>query len=103
IIQGQKLRQYDFTPEQYDSLMKLTATLCRIFPAIRCDYPRDGKGQLIPEKLPDERLRQYQGVLGHFHVQANKTDPGPAFDWDRVIQGASRLIDASSANDSPER
>jgi N-acetyl-anhydromuramyl-L-alanine amidase AmpD len=25
-------------------------------------------------------------------VQANKVDPGPAFDWDRVIGGARRLL-----------
>ena len=24
-------------------------------------------------------------MLGHYHIQLNKTDPGPAFDWDRVI------------------
>ena len=21
--------------------------------------------------------------MGHYHVQTNKTDPGPAFDWPR--------------------
>src|SRR5262249_54330518 len=31
-IQGQKLKQYDFTKEQYESLAKLAATLCRLFP-----------------------------------------------------------------------
>jgi len=39
-IQGVELTQYDFTPEQYDSLIKLTATLCRIFPRLKCEYPR---------------------------------------------------------------
>ncbi len=43
-IQGQRLEQYDFTPQQYESLAKLAATLCTIFPKIRCDYPRDEKG-----------------------------------------------------------
>jgi len=31
-------------------------------------------------------------VMGHFHIQTNKVDPGPAFQWDRVIQGARRLL-----------
>jgi N-acetyl-anhydromuramyl-L-alanine amidase AmpD len=91
-IQGQKLVQYDFTPQQYEALAKLTATLCTVFPKIHCDYPRDEKGQLILNKLPDPVLSRYQGVLGHFHVQTNKVDPGPAFQWDRVIGDARRLM-----------
>ncbi len=92
VVQGRELRQYDLTAEQYDSLTKLTATLCIIFPKIRCDYPRDDQGQLVREKLPDPILRQYQGILGHYHVQSNKVDPGPAFQWDRVIDGAKEII-----------
>jgi N-acetylmuramoyl-L-alanine amidase len=91
-IQGQDLAQYDFTPEQYESLIKLTATLCRIFPKIKCDYPKDDAGKLIPEKLDDDAWRAYEGVLGHYHIQLNKTDPGPAFDWDKVITGARKLL-----------
>lgn len=88
INQGVELVQYDFTPQQYAALIKLTAALCRIFPRIACDYPRDAHGQLIAHKLPDEELARYQGILGHFHVQTNKNDPGPAFQWDKLIEGA---------------
>jgi N-acetylmuramoyl-L-alanine amidase len=91
-IQGKRLRQYDLTPQQYDSLIKLTATLCTIFPKIQCDYPRDAAGQPIPQKLPDAQLSRYQGILGHYHVQTNKVDPGPAFQWDSVVNGARKLL-----------
>jgi N-acetylmuramoyl-L-alanine amidase len=91
-IQGQDLAQYDFTPEQYRALTHLTAALCRVLPKIRCDYPRDASGKLVLQKLPDEELERYQGVLGHYHVQRNKVDPGPAFQWDRVIHGARQLM-----------
>jgi N-acetyl-anhydromuramyl-L-alanine amidase AmpD len=91
-IQGTELAQYDFTPQQYDSLIRLTATLCKIFPMIECDYPKDARGKLIPRKLDDEAWKDYHGVLGHYHVQLNKTDPGPAFDWDKVIGGARKLM-----------
>jgi N-acetyl-anhydromuramyl-L-alanine amidase AmpD len=91
-IQGQRLEQYDFTPQQYEALIRLTATLCTLFPKIRCDYPRDNHGALIPRKLPDDRLARYQGILGHYHVQTNRVDPGPAFQWDRLIDGAKPLI-----------
>jgi hypothetical protein len=91
-VQGQELRQYDLTPPQYDALVKLTATLCAVFPKINCDYPRDAAGKLITAKLPDTQLKTYRGVLGHYHVQTNKTDPGPAFQWDAVIGGARKLL-----------
>jgi N-acetyl-anhydromuramyl-L-alanine amidase AmpD len=91
-IQGTQLYQYDFTPEQYDSLIKLTAALCRVFPKINCDYPRDEQGQLIPHVLPKEQWQAFQGVLGHYHIQQNKIDPGPAFQWDKVIDGARELL-----------
>jgi N-acetylmuramoyl-L-alanine amidase len=92
VIQGEELVQYDFTPEQYEALTKLTATLCKVLPRITCDYPKDAAGKLITRKLPDNVYENYHGVLGHYHVQTNKTDPGPAFQWDRVIGGARRLL-----------
>jgi hypothetical protein len=91
-IQGEDLVQYDLTPEQYKALIKLTAALHRIFPKIKLDYPRGPDGKLLPKKLPDDQLAAYQGVLGHYHIQTNKVDPGPAFDWDKVITGARRLV-----------
>lgn len=91
-IQGQELVQYDLTPQQYEALIKLTATLCTIFPRITCDYPRDADGQLVRRKLADDVLAGYHGILGHYHVQTNKVDPGPAFQWDRVVTGARGLL-----------
>lgn len=91
-VQGVDLAQYDFTPEQYAALTKLTAALCAVFPRMTCDFPRGADGKVVARKLPEEELKAYRGVLGHFHVQANKTDPGPAFDWERVIGGARKLL-----------
>ncbi len=90
-IQGKDLNQYDLTPQQYEALARLTAALARIFPKIKLDYPRGPDGRVLPHKLPDDQLARYQGVLGHFHIQTNKTDPGPAFQWDKVIDAARRL------------
>lgn len=87
-INGRQLKQYDFTEAQYRSLTQLTAALCRIFPKIESDYPRDADGQLITEVLTPEQFAAFRGVLGHYHVTRSKVDPGPAFDWDRVIGGA---------------
>jgi len=92
-INGRALRQYDFTPEQYDALIKLTAAIHRIFPLINLDMPRDPYGRPINEKLPDEALEYYQGLIGHHHLQKIKIDPGPAFQWDKLIEGAQQEIE----------
>lgn len=89
-IQGTTLQQCDFTPEQYAALSKLIATLSRVLPKIKCDYPRDALGRLITRKLPDATLEKYQGVLGHYHIQDNKFDPGPALQWEQLIQAARK-------------
>ena len=91
-IQGEDLVQYDFTPQQYAALTKLTATLCKVFPRIKCQYPVDADGKLIPRKLTHEQWLNYHGVLGHYHIQTDKVDPGPAFQWDLVIGGAQKIL-----------
>lgn len=90
-VQGRPLAQYDFTPEQYQALAHLTAALTTVLPQIKCDYPRDAAGKLITRKLDEEQLQNYQGVIGHYHIQKNKTDPGPALDWDYLITTAQEL------------
>lgn len=90
-VQGAELVQYDFTPEQYEALARLSATLAAIFPKIKLDYPKDSDGMLVAHKLPDPDYKAYSGILGHYHVQTNKVDPGPAFQWDRLIVRAREL------------
>ncbi len=85
VVQGRELTMYDLTPQQYDALGKLTQALCGTFPKIRRDLPRDEQGRVVNHKLDDEVYQRYQGILGHYHVQLNKTDPGPAFQWDRIL------------------
>lgn len=91
-VQGRVRRQYDLTQEQYDSLIKLTAALCTVLPKIDADYPRDERGRLINKVLTDEQFDNFSGVLGHYHVQSNKSDPGNAFQWDYVIDNARKLM-----------
>jgi N-acetylmuramoyl-L-alanine amidase len=101
-IRGREYEQYDLTDAQYDSLTKLTAALCTALPRITCEYPRGEDGNLDTNTLPPEKWENYQGLLGHWHVQTNKTDPGPAFNWDRVRDGAWRMMSrrAQEANRS---
>ena len=90
-IQGRELYQYDLTPEQYKSLIKLTAALTEVFPKIQLDYPRDENGKLIPHILNEDMAKTYGGLIGHYHISKRKVDPGPAFNWDYIIEEAKKL------------
>lgn len=116
-VQGKFQLQYDYTPEQYAALEHLAATLCTVFPKIQPDYPRqlttapthtthpattraaaitiaapDQPGHLINHVLSPDLYETYQGLLGHYHVQLNKDDPGPAFQWDKLITATRALM-----------
>ncbi|MBK7878150.1 MAG: N-acetylmuramoyl-L-alanine amidase [Planctomycetes bacterium] len=85
-IQKTVYHQYDFTPEQYASLAKLSAALCRALPRIQPDAPRDAQGKVTNAVLSDAEWERFRGILGHYHVQLNKQDPGPAFDWEFFLR-----------------
>ncbi len=87
-IQGSDLVQYDFTPEQYSALAKLAAALHQIFPKLGLDAPRGADGKVTTDALSADQLSRHHGLLGHYHVQTNKIDPGPAFDWERLLRTA---------------
>lgn len=90
-VQGRTYHQFDFTPEQYRALAHLCAGLNKLFPRIRLEVPRDANGQVVDKALPEEQLRAFDGIVGHFHVQTNKQDPGPAMQWDRLLREARQL------------
>ncbi|MBK9189582.1 MAG: N-acetylmuramoyl-L-alanine amidase [Phycisphaerales bacterium] len=90
-IHGVAYEMYDLTPQQYESLARLTATLCRVLPGLACDYPRDAQGDLVARAMTPDELAAHRGLLGHFHITKGKIDPGPAFDWDKVVRRARAL------------
>ena len=90
-VHGQPYWQHDFTEEQYVALARLAAALAKVLPRIRLDAPRDEDGRVRTDALTAEELAAYSGILGHHHVTTRKTDPGPAFDWERLLRDAKRL------------
>jgi N-acetylmuramoyl-L-alanine amidase len=84
-INGQVYEQYDFTEAQYETLARLVAALRRELPRIHLEVPRDGRGQVATDALGEAELAAFQGLLGHFHTTTRKQDPGPAFDWARLL------------------
>ena len=84
-IHGAPLVQPDFTDEQYRSLAALAAALARVFPRIELDAPRDEHGAVRADALDDAEEDAFHGILGHYHLQTDKRDPGPALDWERLL------------------
>jgi N-acetyl-anhydromuramyl-L-alanine amidase AmpD len=91
-IQGRRLLQYDFTEEQYRSLIRLGAALCTVFPKIAPDAPRDARGGIRSTALAPAEIDAFGGLVGHYHLTTAKTDPGPAFDWERVLGAVRELL-----------
>jgi N-acetyl-anhydromuramyl-L-alanine amidase AmpD len=98
VVQGAELEQFDFTPQQYDALAKLAAALCVVFPKIAPDVPRDERGEVRVTALSDTEFESFHGILGHFHVQANKQDPGPAFDWEGFLAAVRENLARTEAS-----
>lgn len=90
-VHGASLVQPDYTPEQYRSLSALAAALHAALPRIQLDAPRDAVGDVRTDALSETELAEYEGLLGHSHVTTRKVDPGPAFDWERVLREARAL------------
>ena len=88
VIQGTELVQYGFTEAQEESLAALTAALHRALPGIALDVPRLADGSVRPDLLAPDELGAWSGLLAHWHTSAVKTDPGPALDWDRLLEAA---------------
>ncbi len=63
-----------------------------MLPKVTLDYPKDEKGTLIAAELPEEMYNNYTGLLGHYNVTSGKQDPGPAFQWDRIVGDAKKLM-----------
>jgi len=91
-IHGAEYVQYDFTPEQYDSLIKLIAGVSQALPRIAPDAPRGPDGRVLTRVLTDDEYANFSGIIGHYHLTEQKIDPGPAFDWDGVLYGVRREL-----------
>lgn len=89
-VNGKVVRMWDFTEEQYQSLIRLCIGINQLLPQIRLRVPYDEKSRRTPMGKIDQ-FATFAGILGHAHVQSGtsdgvmqKYDPGPAFQWHRL-------------------
>lgn len=92
-VHGQRLVQADYTAQQYSSLASLLSALHIALPEIPLESPRDTMNIALSRCLSDEEWLRFKGVLGHEHIQENKVDPGPAMDWEFLLDLAKRKLD----------
>jgi N-acetylmuramoyl-L-alanine amidase len=78
-INGHQFLAYEYTKPQIESMISLGKTLARVFPNLPQTYPTSGGDDQMWGTIPGDP-REYAGYLGHYHVTAQKWDPGP-FDF----------------------
>jgi len=90
-IHGRMQTMWDFTDAQYRSLARLAAGLSRALPRIRLEAPRGADGRVLDGAFViSPSSVAFEGIVGHHHLQTDKLDPGPAFDWERFLVEARR-------------
>ena len=89
-LNGAKVQAYGYTDAQYRSLGALARTLASVFPAL-AEVAAVNDGKVIADALP--LVAEAQGFLGHWHVEAQRWDPGPGFDWVRLGKALTTRTD----------
>jgi len=83
----QKYRGFEyyagFTSAQYEAVIKLLKFLCAKY-NIPKTFVSVGKRYNI---MTATDFMNFKGITSHVNCRTDKTDIGPAFDWNRVIQG----------------
>jgi N-acetyl-anhydromuramyl-L-alanine amidase AmpD len=85
-VEGQVGKAY--TDAQYEALITLVAYLCLRYnvPAV---YPPHGPGRYEDSYVT---LAEFRGILAHAAIDELEADPGPNFDWDRLMHGLQTIL-----------
>ncbi|MCA9741741.1 MAG: N-acetylmuramoyl-L-alanine amidase [Deferribacteres bacterium] len=73
-----------FTEAQYKSVIDLLRYATGKFNIPRQFLPKDKRFEL------QQDIAKFHGITSHVNFRKDKYDIGPAFDWDRVIAGATK-------------
>ena len=85
-INGATRKSLGYTDAQYESLIALLGQLRETFSQLATmEAPVGTDGRILRTRLAD--VGSFTGLVGHQHVSATKWDPGPGFDWERILIG----------------
>ncbi len=101
-INGHQWLAWNYTKEQFDSMVSIGKALARILPGLPQVMPQDPSGEPLWATLAGDP-RDYAGYLGHYHVTNQKWDPGP-WDFKRFVQSirGGVFYPAIPGRDKPE-
>jgi len=91
-INGAKVRSWGYTDPQYNALIQVLKELTNRFTNLKAQYPVDAKGDVVGRVLDD--FQGFNGFMAHWHVEAQRWDPGPGFDWQRVFHALGNEFNA---------
>lgn len=75
-IHKRRVQYGSMTPSQVSTAIALTSAICRAY-RLPTSVPIDVKTRgIYASVLPPLYLETFRGILGHFHLDANKVDPG---------------------------
>lgn len=84
-VQGMTILGYEYNDAQYASLIKLMATISKIFPNLtNADFPRSSSGQVIKSLLSNPL--KHIGFICHYNTCKEKWDP-VCMDHQRILNG----------------
>tara|TARA_B100000674_G_C37913066_1_gene949501 strand:+ start:951 stop:1688 length:738 start_codon:yes stop_codon:yes gene_type:complete len=76
---GVKVVHWSYTPAQRRSLNKLVAGLLALLPNLNLELPEDEFGRVLTTVV--SKPHEAKGLLGHFHIDLEASDPTVAFPW----------------------
>lgn len=76
------VRGYGPTPAAMEATVLLSSALLAAYPEIPRSIPSTFRGDPILRVADDPRG---YGLVGHFHWEAMRVDPGPGFDWQALV------------------
>lgn len=89
-INNSKIRAAQFTEKQLIALEALIKAVCEAMPSIPMQIPVGADGKPTNKIMTPKQLREYKGLIGHYHISSKKFDPGlHVFEWlqSRGIKG----------------
>ncbi len=84
-VNGGRVTSVGYTEAQYTSLIAVLQKIVEVFPKVRPVAPIGIDGKVLQRRLAEPS--GFSGIVGHLHISATKWDPGPGFDWERVLIG----------------
>jgi murein DD-endopeptidase MepM/ murein hydrolase activator NlpD len=75
-INGHTYLAFDYTEAQYREMKKLSRALLRLLPNLPPEYPQSSPGQQAWDTLKSNVSHAFSGYIGHYHLTAEKWDPG---------------------------